>query len=149
MTMIRYYSPELVTSRRYNRPEYNELLKSFVNAASCMASENRTIPAVNIIEEPERYRIEVAAPGYEKKDFDVSIDNDVLKIKAQREIKEVEGECFTRCEYAYGDFERNFMVGKTIDSGRIEAQYKDGILIVYLHKREEAKPQKPRTIDIN
>ena len=93
--------------------------------------------------------MEVAAPGYQKDDFKVSIDNDMLKISAEKENNPVEGEAYTRCEFLTGSFERTFVVGKAIDTNKIDARYENGILTVFLSKRDEAKPQKPRSIKID
>lgn len=113
-----------------------------------MATAQLSYPAVNIYEEPERFRLEVAAPGYQKEDFKVSIDNDLLKISAEKENNPIEGEAYTRCEFLTGSFERTFVVGKTIDTNKIDARYENGILTVYLSKRYEAEMQKTRSIKV-
>lgn len=145
MTLVRFYNPEMLTSRRYNGFDLN----NFFRTTNGSNDVNRNYPAVNIVEEPERYRIEVAAPGYSKDDFKVNIENDVLKISVEKEQNKVEGENFTRCEFYNGSFERNFVVGKTIDTNKIEARYENGILTIALYKKEEAKPQQPRSISIS
>ena len=145
MTLVRFYNPEMLTSRRYNGFDLN----NFFSTSNNMNEVNRNYPAVNIIEEPERYRIEVAAPGYSKDDFKVNIENDVLKISVDKEKNKVEDENFTRCEFYNGSFERSFVVGKTIDINKIDARYENGILTITLSKKEEAKPQQPRSISIN
>ena len=145
MTLVRFYNPEMLTSRRYNGFDLN----NFFRTSNNLNEANRNYPAVNIIEEPERYRIEVAAPGYSKDDFKVNIENDVLKISVDKEKNKVEDENFTRCEFYNGSFERSFVVGKTIDINKIDARYENGILTITLSKKEEAKPQQPRSISIN
>ena len=145
MTLVRFYDPEMLTSRRYNGFDLN----NFFRTSNSMNEVNRNYPAVNIVEEPERYRIEVAAPGYSKDDFKLNIENEVLKISVEKEQNKVEGENFTRCEFYSGSFERSFVVGKTIDINKIDARYENGILTIALQKKEEAKPQQPRSISIS
>lgn len=145
MTLVRFYNPEMFASKRYNGFDLN----NFFRTSNNLNEVNRNYPAVNIIEEPERYRIEVAAPGYSKDDFKVNIENDVLKISVDKEKNKVEDENFTRCEFYNGSFERSFVVGKTIDINKIDARYENGILTITLSKKEEAKPQQPRSISIS
>jgi HSP20 family protein len=135
----------MLTSRRYNGFDLN----NFFRTSNGSNEVSRNYPAVNIVEEPERFRVEVAAPGYSKDDFKLNIENDVLKISVDKEQNKVEGENFTRCEFYNGSFERSFVVGKTIDTNKIEARYENGILTIALHKKEEAKPQQPRSISIS
>lgn len=145
MTLVRFYNPEMLTSRRYNGFDLN----NFFRTSNGSSEVSRNYPAVNIVEEPERYRIEVAAPGYSKDDFMLNIENEVLKISVEKEQNKVEGENFTRCEFYNGSFERSFVVGKTIDINKIDARYENGILTITLSKKEEAKPQQPRSISIS
>lgn len=146
MTLVRFYNP--LASRRLG-VDIERIFDNFLSSANEMAQAQLSYPAVNIYEEPDRFRLEVAAPGYKKDDFKVSIDNDLLRISAQKENNPVEGEAYTRCEFIAGSFERTFAVGKTIDTSKIDARYENGILTVYLSKRDEAKPQKPRSIKID
>ncbi|WP_220429239.1 Hsp20/alpha crystallin family protein [Tenuifilum thalassicum] len=146
MTMLSFYNP-LATRRTGS--EIERIFDNFFKSTNELANAQLSYPAVNIYEEPERFRLEVAAPGYSKNDFRVSIENELLKVSAERENNPVEGESYTRCEFLVGSFERVFTVGKTIDTSKIDARYENGILTVFLPKREEAKPQKPRTIKID
>ncbi len=146
MTLVRFYNP--LASRRM-AVDFEKMLGNMFNADGGTASSALSYPAVNIYEEPERFRLDIAAPGYRKEDFSVSIVNDVLKISANRDNNSVEGETYIRCEFMNGSFERSFVVGKAIDTSKIDARYENGILTIYLMKREEAKPQKPRTINID
>jgi len=106
-------------------------------------------PAVNIAESADFYRIEVAAPGLGKADFDVKVENDLLTISAKKEAKaEKEGEKYTRKEFSYFEFKRNFHLPETVDANGIQASYENGILSVILEKKPEAKPQPARNIEI-
>jgi HSP20 family protein len=95
-----------------------------------------TVPAVNISEEKDQYKISVAAPGMEKDDFKIDIDDDILTISAETENEE---ETPTRQEYNYSSFSRSFRLPASVVKDKVEAKYKDGILKLYLPKTEEAR----------
>ncbi len=111
---------------------------------------NGTVPAVNVAETAEGYRIEVAAPGLDKSDFKLSLEKDVLTIKVEKikSSEEVEDK-YLRREYSYNAFERSFQLPKTIDQEKIDAKYENGVLHLSLPKREEALDKPTREISIN
>lgn len=107
-------------------------------------------PAVNIAETEDGYRIEVAAPGLKKEDFEVKVEQDMLSISAKQEVsEETKEEKYTRKEFSYFGFQRNFHLPETVDANAISASYVDGILHVTLAKKEEAKPQPAKQIEIS
>ena len=95
---------------------------------------------VNIKETEKNYRIDVVAPGFEKPDFKVNLDQDILTISAETksEVKN-EGEKEIRKEYSYRSFKRSFTLDEKIDDEAIEAKYVNGVLTLNLPKREEVK----------
>jgi len=103
-------------------------------------------PAVNILERDDDYMIEVAAPGYEKKDFTVKVHNDELTISAKVQPQKLNG--YIRKEFTYGDFKRTFTLDDTVDSDKIDATYTNGVLYVSVPKKEEAKVKPPKAIEI-
>lgn len=106
-------------------------------------------PAVNIAESDHAYRIEVAAPGLGKEDFEIKVENDLLTIAAKKEAKEeTKGETYTRKEFNYFEFRRNFHLPETVDANAIKASYENGVLNVVLEKKPEARPMPPRVIEI-
>lgn len=147
MTLLSFYNPEMEASRRSNGFDLSNFFGNRYENEKNASQSN--YPAVNIIEEPEQFRIEVAAPGYSKEDFKININNDVLQVGVEKERNEVEGESYTRCEFYNGVFKREFIVGKSVDTSKIEARYENGILTILLGKREVEKPKQPRTIDID
>jgi len=107
------------------------------------------LPAVNVIEHTDGFRIEVAAPGLKKEDFKLNLNHQNLTIAAQREEREEKKEeKFTRREFSYTSFQRTFTLPTFVDVDAIQASYNDGILAVELPKREEAKVKPVRTIAI-
>jgi len=95
-----------------------------------------TVPAVNITEEKDQFKLTVAAPGMDKDDFKINIDDDVLTISAEAEEEE---DTPTRQEYNYSSFTRSFRLPGSIVKDKVEAKYKDGILKLYLPKTDEAR----------
>ncbi|MCB0588625.1 MAG: Hsp20/alpha crystallin family protein [Phaeodactylibacter sp.] len=115
------------------------------------STTDTTIPAVNVIESHDSFTVEMAAPGMSKKDFQIELENEVLKITSRKEVeKEVkEGERFTRREFSYQSFVRTFHLPKSVvDDSKIKASYENGILRILIPKREEAKLPAPRRIEI-
>jgi len=107
-------------------------------------------PSINIIEENDRFLIEVASPGLEKKNFNIQIDNDHLIISAKKEEKSQEREdnC-ERQEFNYSSFERSFYLPETVDPSKVDANYQNGILTILLNKKEESINKGPQKIVIN
>lgn len=111
-----------------------------------------SLPAVNIEEKEDKYSLEMAAPGKSKKDFNIELDNDLLTISSEvKEENQTEDKerNFTRREFSYESFKRSFTLPETIDTSKIKATYKNGVLTLDLPKREEAKTQPKRMIEIS
>ena len=101
------------------------------------------LPDVNIIESNRDYQIELAAPGMNRKDFKIEVNNGVLHISAEKkEEKNEEDKNFRRREFSYSTFTRSFVLPETLLDEKIDAKYEDGILKLVLPKRE-AKTEKP------
>jgi HSP20 family protein len=111
---------------------------------------NTTLPSVNIKENEDKFGVEVAVPGFNKKDFNIELNNNELIISSEKkeENQEQEGERYTRREFSYQSFRRSFTLPNTVDSDKISAHYKDGVLHVDIPKREEAKPKPAKQIAI-
>ncbi len=108
-----------------------------------------SVPAVNIIEGKDDFRIEVAAPGLDKNDFSIDVKNNVLFISCEQETKEEKKEeKIMRREFSYGSFTRSFSLPNTVDPEKISAKHKDGVLSIHIPKREEAKEKPPKKINI-
>jgi len=107
-------------------------------------------PAVNVKESDNDFVIELAAPGLVKKDFNIELDNEVLTISSEvkKETTE-EKDNYTRKEFGYSAFKRSFTLPDTVDIVDILASYNNGILSVKLPKKEEAKVQPKRLIEIS
>jgi len=101
------------------------------------------VPEVNIVENAKGYQIELAAPGMDRKDFRIDVQNGVLTISAEKEDeKNEEGKNFRRREFSYNSFSRSFTLPENLLDEKIDASYDNGILKLVLPKKE-AKPEKP------
>lgn len=97
------------------------------------------LPAVNIKDQDGRYFIEVAAPGFEKANFSIELDKNILTISAKKsETKEEENKGYTYKEFSSSEFKRSFTLPlETVDTQKIEASYEAGVLVVTVPKKEE------------
>ena len=111
---------------------------------------NTTVPSVNIKENADAFNVEMAVPGFDKKDFKIALDHNVLTISSEKKVENEtkEGERFTRHEYSYQSFSRSFTLPEAANGDKISAKYDNGILNVEIPKREEAKPKPMRQIAI-
>jgi len=97
------------------------------------------VPAVNIIEDDKGVEIDVAAPGLEKADFDIKVEDNVLTISAHKEEQKLEeGANYIKKEFGYENFQRSFTLPDNMfDTDKIEAKYENGVLKIYIPKVEE------------
>lgn len=115
------------------------------------SGEGSSMPRVNILETNDKFRVEMAAPGMKKSDFHIELDNDVLTIHSERssELEQDKDARFTRREFSYQSFKRSFYLPNTVESEKIEAKYRDGILSLLIPKKEEARKKPVKTIAIS
>ncbi|WP_339610806.1 Hsp20/alpha crystallin family protein [uncultured Planktosalinus sp.] len=107
-------------------------------------------PAVNVKEQPKHYIIEVAAPGYSKDDFEITIENGMLNLYAEKEHQsEEEKEGYVKKEFSYNRFKRSLRLPETIDEEKeVKALYKNGILQLTLQKMEPEKTIPPKKVKV-
>ena len=99
-------------------------------------------PAVDIFENEGTLVLKAELPGIDLKDVDVRVENNVLTLRGERKFEsEVKREQYHRVERAYGTFSRSFTLPSVVDTEKIKAEFKDGVLRVTLPQREEAKPK--------
>ena len=107
------------------------------------------VPAANIKETEKEFLVEVAAPGMNKKDFHIDIDNKMLEIKVEKEEEKEEKDVdFTRKEYDYTAFYRSFNLPDNVKEDKIKAEYINGVLKVHLPKTVESKKKKVKEIAV-
>ena len=111
--------------------------------------EMKSVPAVNISEHPDRFEVEVAAPGMKKEDFKVNLEHNVLTLSGEHNMEnESKDKKFTRKEFSYSSFQRSFTLPENVNASGIEAKYNDGILKLVLPKKEEVKQNPSKQITV-
>src|SRR5258705_7178059 len=144
-----------MTQVRFNRRPFEATLNSIVDdlfSEMPVVFKNgngqtqwKGFAPVNIKETDKNYNIDVVAPGFEKADFKVNLDQDVLTISAEKKEEtkndsdSYRNEKEIRREYSYRSFKRSFTLDEKIDVAGIEAKYVNGILTLNLPKKEEVK----------
>jgi len=107
-------------------------------------------PAVNIREDEKRFILDLAVPGMDRKDMKIDINENLLTISAETKNESEEtNDGYKRKEFNYSSFCRSFQIPENVNTDKIEANYKDGILSVMLPKVTEEKNKITRQIKIS
>lgn len=136
---------------KFNRPKFpwNENLIDFFDQDTFFDDKffnlEKSMPSMNVIEHEDDFYVELAAPGFEKKDFEIALNENLLEISAVKEEEKAEKEeDYTRREFSYNSFRRSMQLPPSVDESKdVKATYENGILRLRLFKREEAK-EKPK-----
>ncbi|WP_276370249.1 Hsp20/alpha crystallin family protein [Chryseolinea sp. H1M3-3] len=110
------------------------------------------VPSVNIRETPKEYILEVAAPGLERKDFNIEVDNHTLSISAEKEEQKEEkseDNGYSRKEYSFNSFTRSFTLPDDVKENNIDAKYDNGILKVTVPKAKESTAKTVKKINVS
>ncbi len=119
-------------------PMFSDVLNDFFNQG--INESSHKLPAVNISEDAETFKIELAAPGISKEDFKINLEKDVLSISTEKKIEnKEESKHYTRKEFSYHSFKRSFTMPDNVDKENIMAQYVNGILYVTIAKAKKAE----------
>lgn len=118
-----------------------------------MVKTNATAPAINVIETEKEYKVEVAAPGMTKEDFNIKIDEDnqlVVTMEKKQEYKEENKESrYLRREFSYTKFQQTMLLPDNVEKEMIEAGVENGVLTVNIPKMSPEKEKKAeRLIEI-
>lgn len=136
------WTPQTVS--RTNGYEVDREFDRLMNWAfgSSLPSEPMTVPPMDFVEESDRYRVSMDLPGFSKDDLDVTIDDGVLTIRGERksENEETKDGKVVRRERFRGTVERSLKLGKKVDSTKIEASYRNGVLELVIPFAPEAQP---------
>ncbi len=124
-----------------NSPAIPDFFENFFNENLWNTNSRwNHIPATNIVEEKDAYELELAVPGYDKNDFKIDLENNVLTISSSKEEKhEEKNKDYSRREFTSTSFFRSFTLPETVETEKIGAKYENGILHVTLPKVEEVK----------
>jgi HSP20 family protein len=121
-------------------------LRLFEDAVTRLMSEPSTgrpwAPAVDILESAEAITLRADIPGVKVEDIDIKVENNTLTLSGHRKFeKDEKVKGYHRIERSYGDFVRTFALPNTVDSEKVAADYKNGVLSVTLPIKEAAKPK--------
>ncbi|HSI14979.1 MAG TPA: Hsp20/alpha crystallin family protein [Chthoniobacter sp.] len=146
MSIIRYQLPRVSnwsSSDRFSslRDEENRLFDVSWPTRESGFSSGWT-PALDVFDDKDNLVVKVELPGLKKEEINISLHEGVLTVSGERkrETGKKEGESF-RSERYFGKFQRSVTLPATVDSSKVSAAYKDGVLTVELPKAEEAKPK--------
>lgn len=145
----------IVIFSRNRFPWMNDGTSNWIDTDGFLADDVFTtkvnLPAMNVIENPGNFEIELAVPGFSKKDIEVSLENDVLHVCAERNKEEVEEnrEGYTRKEFSYNSFDRKLQIPSSVNQDEeVKATYKNGVLKLELAKSEAAVEPPKKIIEI-
>lgn len=111
-----------------------------------------TLPSVNLMENDNQIKIDLAAPGMKKEDFKIELNNDMLSISSEKQHEKEEKnkkENYMRKEFSYQSFCRSFYLPDNVKKETIDATYKDGILHVEIQKQANGKKSSSKKIEIH
>ena len=138
--------------KRTDWPRSSSLLADLFDNDRFFASpwlSGRNMPAVNIKETEKNYEVELAVPGYDKKDFEISIDNGLLTVSAEKsEETEKKEDNYTRREFGFSSFSRSFNLPTNINEENVDAKYSDGVLTLTIAKKQETNGKSRKQISI-
>lgn len=126
------------------RDEMNHLFGNFFGLPGGYIERNEPgwTPRVNVRELDEKFVLTAEIPGMVKDDIKVEVKDHQLMITGEKKMQEdKDGKDYHVCEISYGAFERTFTLPENVDTRKIDAEYKDGILNLSIPKTEEAKPK--------
>lgn len=142
---------QLMRSNQALFPNLNSLIEDFWKTPASFnqwMQKSASLPAINVHEDDNEYRIEVAIPGYKKDEIDVRLDDRLLTISSQQRVEEEhKAENYSHKEFSFSSFERRFQLPEDADGDSIQASCEDGVLTLRVNKSEKRK-ENSRKIDI-
>jgi len=141
MAVIRWQVPAQGSEIDRLQEEVNKLFQSFLPGAEPFYS--RVYPALNLTEDADNFYVRAEIPGVRPEDLEVSVVEGRLLIRGQRKpVQESPESNYHRKERESGFFRRTLSLPARVDSGKVAAAIKNGVLTLTLPKAEEAKPRK-------
>ncbi len=130
----------------------NRLLSNFLDSELCFDryARNELVnqPATNVYENDQAVEIEVSVPGYEKEQLTIAVEKDLLRVKGEVTKKENDENRNAYLEFRNGSFEKKFRLSEKLDSEKVHASFKNGVLTITVSKKEDTIPQK-REVEIS
>ncbi|MCI0413312.1 Hsp20/alpha crystallin family protein [bacterium] len=125
-------------------PEFNDLVSRLFDDQVFNVGRPQTwVPTSDIHETEDQVKIHLDLPGMSRENLDIQLtDSNTLTIRGERKFEEVDKAKYHRVERFYGNFTRSFVLPTNVDTDKITATFKDGVLEISLPKAESAKPRK-------
>jgi HSP20 family protein len=122
--------------------QINRLFNETFERGTDEANLTTWAPAVDIFETEHSLVVKADLPEIKPEELDIRVENNILTIRGERKFeKQVNEKNYLRVERAYGSFSRSFSLANTVNPDAIQAEYKNGVLMLTIPKREEAKPK--------
>lgn len=106
------------------------------------ANQRTWAPVVDVLETTTDLVVRAEIPGMEKDSIDIEVTDEQLSFKGERRVVESDTDRYIRLERPYGPFQRTFSIGVPVQTDKVKASYKDGILEIVIPKTEEVLPKK-------
>ncbi len=139
----------MITRRSYKPFTFQDFFNE--DMFPTLSRPSTSLPAVNIREDDKAFYLDLAVPGMDKKDLRIEVKDDVLTVSSEhKEERQEEQDGYKRKEFSYNSFCRSFYLPEDVNSEKIGANYKDGILNVEIPKLDEdKKKEKVREVKIS
>lgn len=105
-----------------------------------VAAANDWVPRTDVVETEQGYQLQLDLPGVKKEELDIQVNHDTVTIKGERKLASAR-DAYHRVERPHGSFSRVFVLPEVVNQPAIEAKLTDGVLNLFLPRREEAKPK--------
>jgi len=134
MTLVKFNN-----RTRNSAPYFNNVFDSLFTEAMNKNNTVTRMPAVNILADADSYKIEVAAPGLSKEDFQINVKKDTLSLWVEKKVADdEEKKDYNRREFDFSSFARSFILPESVDAEKIAAEYTNGILLISIGKKDES-----------
>ncbi|MFM7079051.1 MAG: Hsp20/alpha crystallin family protein [Bacteroidota bacterium] len=147
---IRNSKPAPVAKTRDRFLTFNDLVNDLFGDVKSPVLNRTEAPKVNVYNEPDRFKVEMLVPGFEKEQLKITVQEEKLVVNGTLQSKNESVEAFsTRKEFTVQSFTKSFNLPDTANPELITASYTNGILEVIIPKREEAKPSQPKEVIVS
>lgn len=142
---------------KHNRSFWPKMVQDFFGAESpfdwdekfWLPENSVEVPSANVIENEKEFKLELSAPGFDKEDFKVDVENGILCISAEKEkSSEEEKENYRKKEFSYSSIRRSFALPENVKDDKIDAKYDKGILNITLPKATVEKQTPKKAISV-
>ncbi|MFO8236534.1 MAG: Hsp20/alpha crystallin family protein [Bacteroidales bacterium] len=134
MTLLRTYRRPIMQKR--SETDFSDIFNRFFNEEKMDPCQYFAIPPANISENEDNFIIELAVPGYEKKDFNLELNENILTLSLNKNLDE--NKEYVRKEFQFNEFRRKFKLSDKVDKENITGHYKNGLLVVSIPKKKSS-----------